>query len=360
MPLELEVNKLSTTLEQNFTAVPQKPWGIGRNQVLTNLAVFLGCIVATPILLNITPLSGKLGGAAIFLVLTTTANILISVNRQGVRMISDALSTSLIYIATTLVLLPLGSILFTVIQKGSAAIRWNTFTQDMKFSSPDAPFTEGGALHAIIGTSIIVLLATIVSVPIGILTALYLTEIKGKFESLVRFLVQAMSGVPSIVAGLFIYSVLIVTLGAKYSAFVGALALSILMLPTVARTAEEVLKLIPRDLREAGTALGATQWRTVAMVVVPSARSGIFTAIILGIARVAGETAPLLLTILGNTATNLNPFNEPSAALPLYTFTLMRTGLEVALTRAWGGALILLTLVLILFISARLLSGKKR
>ena len=199
---------MSTTLEQNFTAVPQKPWAIGRNQVLINLAVFIGCIVVTPFLLDVTPLSGKLGAAAIFLMLTTTANILISVNRQGVRMISDALSTSLIYITTALVLLPLGSILFTVIQKGSSAIRWNTFTQDMKFSSPDAPFTEGGALHAIVGTSIIVLIATIISVPIGILTALYLTEIKGKFESLVRFLVQAMSGVPSIVAGLFIYSVL--------------------------------------------------------------------------------------------------------------------------------------------------------
>jgi phosphate transport system permease protein len=275
-------------------------------------------------------------------------------------MISNAFSSSLIYIATLLVLLPLASIIFTVIQKGAAAIRWNTFTSDMRITQPDAAFTEGGALHAIVGTSLIVLIASIVSVPLGVLTALYLTEIKGRFESSVRFLVQAMSGVPSIVAGLFIYSVLIVTLGAKFSAFVGALALSILMLPTVARTAEEVLKLIPRDLREAGTALGATQWRTVAMVVVPAARSGIFTAIILGIARVAGETAPLLLTILGNTATNINPFSGPSAALPIYTFTLMRTGLEVALTRAWGGAFILLTLVLILFISARLLSGKKR
>jgi phosphate transport system permease protein len=275
-------------------------------------------------------------------------------------MISNALSSSLIYIATLLVLLPLASIIFTVIQKGAAAIRWNTFTSDMRITQPDAAFTEGGALHAIVGTSLIVLIASIVSVPLGVLTALYLTEIKGRFESSVRFLVQAMSGVPSIVAGLFIYSVLIVTLGAKFSAFVGALALSILMLPTVARTAEEVLKLIPRDLREAGTALGATQWRTVAMVVVPAARSGIFTAIILGIARVAGETAPLLLTILGNTATNMNPFDGPSAALPIYTFSLMRTGLEVAVTRAWGGAFILLTLVLILFISARLLSGKKR
>ena len=132
------------------------------------------------------------------------------------------------------------------------------------------------------------------------------------------------------------------------------------MLPTVARTSEEVLKLIPNDLREAGVALGATQWRTVAMVVVPAAKSGILTAVILGVARVAGETAPLLLTILGNTSTQLNPFSGPVAALPLYTFSLMKTGLDIAITRAWGGALILLTLVLILFITARLLSGKKR
>ena len=339
---------------------PRKPWGVGRREISINLLGLFGCIAATPIILANTGLSGKLGGTFVFLLLATITNIVISVRRQGLRMISNALSSSLIYIATLLVLLPLASIIFTVIQKGAAAIRWNTFTSDMRITQPDAAFTEGGALHAIIGTSLIVLIASIVSVPLGVLTALYLTEIKGRFESSVRFLVQAMSGVPSIVAGLFIYSVLIVTLGAKFSAFVGALALSILMLPTVARTAEEVLKLIPRDLREAGTALGATQWRTVAMVVVPAARSGIFTAIILGIARVAGETAPLLLTILGNTATNINPFDGPSAALPIYTFSLMRTGLEVAVTRAWGGAFILLTLVLILFISARLLSGKKR
>lgn len=351
---------MSVISEKVNPYTPQKPWGLGKRELAENLALLLISIFATPIILANTGLSGKLGGAFVFLVLATVSNIILSVRRQGLRMISNALSSSLIYISTLLVLLPLGSIIFTVIQKGSTAIRWNTFTSDMRIAQPDGPFTEGGALHAIVGTSLIVLLATIISVPLGVLTALYLTEIKGRFETTVRFLVQAMSGVPSIVAGLFIYSVLIVTLGAKFSAFVGALALSILMLPTVARTAEEVLKLIPRDLREAGTALGATQWRTVAMVVVPAARSGILTAIILGIARVAGETAPLLLTILGNTATNVNPFNGPSAALPLYTFSLMRTGLEVALSRAWGGALILLTLVLVLFVSARLLSGKKR
>jgi phosphate transport system permease protein len=284
----------------------------------------------------------------------------LSIVRQGFKTISTSIAASLIYLATALVLLPLASVLFTVAAKGFTAVKLNTFTQDMRITNPDAPFTEGGALHAILGTFEIVLIATIICVPLGVLTALYLTEIKGRFENLVRFLVQAMSGVPSIVAGLFIYTVLIVTLGVNYSGIAGAFALSILMLPTVARTSEEVLKLIPNDLREAGVALGATQWRTVAMVVVPAAKSGILTAVILGVSRVAGETAPLLLTILGNTTNNLNPFSGPIAALPLYTFSLMKTGLDVAISRAWGGALILLTLVLILFITARLLSGKKR
>jgi len=339
---------------------PQKPWRLDAKQLALNGMVFLLAILLTPVLLNLTPLNGKLGGTFIFVVLATAGNIVLSIIRQGVKTISTSIAASLIYLATALVLLPLASVLYTVVIKGKDAVRLNTFTQDMRFSQPDAAFTEGGALHAILGTFEIVLIATIICVPLGVLTALYLTEIKGRFEGFVRFLVQAMSGVPSIVAGLFIYTVLIVTLGAKYSAFAGALALSILMLPTVARTSEEVLKLIPNDLREAGVALGATQWRTVAMVVVPAAKSGILTAVILGIARVAGETAPLLLTILGNTSTQLNPFSGPVAALPLYTFSLMKTGLDIAITRAWGGALILLTLVLILFITARLLSGKKR
>ena len=339
---------------------PQKPWRLDSKQLAINGGVFLLAVLLTPVVLNITPLNGKLGASFIFVVLATVGNTVLSIARQGVKTISTSIAASLIYLATALVLLPLASVLFTVASKGITAVKLNTFTQDMRITNPDAPFTEGGALHAILGTFEIVLIATIICVPLGVLTALYLTEIKGRFENLVRFLVQAMSGVPSIVAGLFIYTVLIVTLGINYSGIAGAFALSILMLPTVARTSEEVLKLIPNDLREAGVALGATQWRTVAMVVVPAAKSGILTAVILGVSRVAGETAPLLLTILGNTTNNLNPFSGPIAALPLYTFSLMKTGLDVAISRAWGGALILLTLVLILFITARLLSGKKR
>ncbi len=339
---------------------PLKPWNLDRRQLSINFVAALFVIALTPLVVAITPLKGKLGAAFVVFLLATVMNVAISLKRMGTKTLTNSIATSLIYSATTLVLLPLASLLFTVIIKGKESIRLNTFITDMRVTQPDAPFTEGGALHAIVGTGIIVLIATLISVPVGILTALYLTEIKGKFEGFIRFLVQAMSGVPSIVAGLFIYTVLIVSLGLKYSGLAGALALSILMLPTVARTAEEVLKLIPNDLREAGVALGGTQWRTVAMVVIPAARSGILTAIILGVARVAGETAPLILTILGNTETRINPANVPMAALPLYTFNLMKTGLNVAISRAWGGALILLILVLILFIAARLLGGRKK
>lgn len=352
---------MMTVMSTDFeVASPSKPWKLSSKQVATNAGIFFGSLIAAPVLVLITPFSGKLGFALLFFILNSTAYTLVSINRFGPRSISNSIAESLIYTATALVLLPLGSILFTVISKGFAALRINTFTTDMSTTQPDAAFNEGGALHAIIGTFELVLIAGLISVPIGILTALYLTEIKGKFSPLVRFLVQAMSGVPSIVAGLFIYAVIIVGLGGQYSGFAGALALSILMLPTVARTAEEVLKLVPNDLREAGIALGGTQWRTVARIVLPTSRSGLMTAVILGIARVAGETAPLLLTILGSTAVNFNPINAPMSALPLYVFNLMRTGLDIAISRAWTGALVLLMIVLVLFIFARMLSGNRK
>ena len=351
---------MTTIQNVNLNVKPGKPWKPSKAQLTIDFAVVLASLLLAPLVVLVSPLSGKLGTVFVFLVLSTLASVVVSVSRFGRKTIANSIASSVIYIATGLVLLPLASILYTVISKGIAALKINTFTQDMSQAQPDAPFTEGGALHAIIGTIELVLIAGIICVPIGILTALYLTEVKGRFSPLVRFLVQAMSGVPSIVAGLFVYSVLIVGLKGHYSGLAGAISLSILMLPTVARTSEEVLKLIPNDLREAGVALGGTQWRTVARIVLPTARGGLMTAVILGVARVAGETAPLLLTILGSTAVHLNPIDAPMSALPLYTFNLMRTGLDIAISRAWTGALVLLILVLTLFIFARLLSGKRK
>jgi phosphate transport system permease protein len=162
-----------------------------------------------------------------------------------------------------------------------------------------------------------------------------------------------MSGVPSIVAGLFIYAVWMIGLGNSYNVIAGAGALAILMIPTVARTSEEVLKLIPNDLREAGLALGATQWRTIAMIILPAAKSGLVTSVILGIARVAGETAPLLLTIGGADALNLNPLEGNSSALPFYVWKNYSLGNPESIQRAWLGVIVLMIMVFIFFSLAR-------
>jgi phosphate transport system permease protein len=161
------------------------------------------------------------------------------------------------------------------------------------------------------------------------------------------------------VAGLFILSAVLYPITKSYSALMGALALTILMIPTIARTSEEVLLLIPNELREAGTALGGTQWRTVAMIVLPAARSGLMTAIILGIARIAGETAPLLLLTGGGDKVNPNPFNGSVGSLPYYIWKSFGSGSEDGITRAWAGLLVLLVIIIILFSLARLLSSRK-
>ena len=247
----------------------------------------------------------------------------------------------------------------TVLAKGLPVISFGLFTHDMALATPTDPLSNGGLLHAITGTLILVTVAMIISVPIGILTALYLTEIKGRFTGPIRFLVQAMSGVPSIVAGLFILSAILYPITKAYSGLMGSLSLTILMIPTIARTSQEVLNLIPNELREAGTALGGTQWRTVAMIVLPAAKSGLVTAIILGVARIAGETAPILLLTGGGDRVNPNAFNGPMGSLPYYIWKSFNAGSPEAITRAWAGLLVLVGLVLILFTLARFLSTRK-
>ena len=219
--------------------------------------------------------------------------------------------------------------------------------------------TSGGILHAILGTTVIVFVASLISIPLGILAALYVTEVRGRLTPYVRFFVQAMSGVPSIVAGLFVYAALVVSGIVQFSGLAGAIALSILMLPTVARTAEEVLLLVPDDLRSAALALGATQRKVIRMVVLPSSGAGLVTASILGIARVTGETAPLLFTAFGSTAVNVNPFTDPMAALPIYIFTQLLLGTDNDVARAWFACMVLMIMVGLLFTIARLAVGRR-
>jgi phosphate transport system permease protein len=324
-----------------------------------DIAFILISIASSYFVVAATPMKGKLAYAFVLCLSYALVTGIFSLITRGAPAAKDSVVKTLVAIGAILTVVPIASILFTVIKNGLPGIHKGLFTTDMSMATPTDPVIVGGLLHAITGTLTLVVLALIMSVPIGILTALYLTEIQGKFASPIRFLVQAMSGVPSIVAGLFILSSILYPITKSYSALMGALALTILMIPTVARTSEEVLLLIPNDLREAGTALGGTQWRTVAMIVLPAARSGLMTAVILGIARIAGETAPILLLTGGGDKVNPNAFSGSVGSLPYYIWKSFNAGSPEAITRAWAGLLVLMLLVLILFVAARALSSRK-
>ena len=340
-------------------AVPTKPWAKSPQDRILGLTFFLAAILFSYFFVAATELKGKLAYAFIFFVayavITSTHSFII----RGPQAAKDSFVSTLVALGAVATVIPIASILFTVVKNGAPGLHPGILSNDMSMAAATDPIASGGVLHAITGTLTMVVLALLMSVPIGILTALYLTEVRGKFAGPVRFLVQAMSGVPSIVAGLFVLSAVIYPITKGYSALMGALALTILMIPTIARTSEEVLLLIPNDLREAGTALGGTQWRTVAMIVVPAARSGLVTAIILGVARIAGETAPLLLLTGGGDKVNPNPFSGSVGSLPYYIWKGFNSGSPDALTRAWAGLLVLMIVVLILFVAARALSNRK-
>jgi len=338
---------------------PSKPWGVNFKQAIPDVVAAFAILLIAYALVAYTPLKGKLAFVIVLFIIAVIASAAISGIRRDRKAALNSISTVMVYVAGMFVIIPLASILYEIVKRGIGGLSLGIFTTDMAVTASDSPLDEGGLIHAVIGTLYIVLIASLISVPIGILTALYLTEIKGKAAGTVRFFVQAMSGIPSIVAGLFIFAVWMIALGNQYSAFAGAMALAILMIPTVARTSEEVLKLIPNDLREAGLAMGGTQWRTVAMIVIPAAQSGLITAVILGVARVAGETAPLLLTMGGADALNLNPFAGNSSAIPFYVWKNFALGSENAVARAWSGVLVLMIIVLFFFSLTRFLSGRK-
>lgn len=338
---------------------PTSPWKASPKDRVKEATIFIGTIAATSLIVLFSPLAGKLGLFATFFFLYVIAQATSSYRKFGAVTARDSAIKVLMACGAILTIIPIVSILGTVFVKGYKGIKWNIFTNDMSLATATDPLTSGGLLHAIVGTLLMISAALVLSVPIGILTALYLTEIRGRFSRPIRFLVQAMSGVPSIVAGLFILSAVIYTITNSSSGLMGSLALTILMIPTIARTSEEVLKLIPEDLREAGTALGGTQWRTVAMIVIPAARSGLMTAVILGVARIAGETAPLLLLTGGGDTLNFNLLQDPMGSLPFYIWKSFLAGSDEANTRAWAGLLVLILLILFLFTTARFLSSRK-
>ncbi|MFC0862667.1 phosphate ABC transporter permease PstA [Sphaerimonospora cavernae] len=275
----------------------------------------------------------------------------ISVGRRA----KDRIIQVLIFLAFALALIPLVSVLWMVVGNGMQRFDLEFLTHSMR--DIGARDVGGGAYHAIVGTLEQVLLASLIAIPIGLLTAIYLVEYGngGWLTRTIGFFVDVMTGVPSVVSGLFVLAFWILVLGMPFSGFAGALALSILMMPVVVRAAEEMLRLVPRELREASYALGVPQWRTIVKVVLPTASTGIMTGVMLAVARVAGETAPLLLTVFFTDSINNDPFQGPQMGLPLYVFDQAGRPTDSAIDRAWTGALTLILIVMLLNLVARLI-----
>lgn len=333
----------------------RKPW-INRTASVREMVapVVIAAILAAALNLA-TGLAGALGYYFAFVLSYVVVAAVFGLRHDKVKGI-DKLASAAITLGFATAFIPWVSILFTVVRRGWPTIYGGYFTNDMRITSADDDLGMGGLSHALVGTIAMLLIASIISVPLGILTAAYITEIRGRLAGFVRIMVQSMSGVPSIVAGLFIYATIVSQF--KFSGIAGALAISILMLPTIARTAEEVLKLVPEEIRSASYALGASQMATTFRIILPAARSGLITASMLGVARVAGETAPLILTSFYSAVFSLNMFEGPVGSLPMYTYQNFGVGTDTALTRAWGGALVLMTLILILFTVARIFGGR--
>jgi phosphate transport system permease protein len=344
------------------SSVPEQPRTLSKFS-RSDTAELVGSLLAAGsltwlIFFRLTPLYGASGFVFVSFLSFLAIYWIVVRQNHGHLAAGERLAGVVMAAAALAAVIPLGLIIIKVIAEGLPYLRANFFTETQQDTGPLDPATAGGAAHAIVGTLQQVGLAMIISVPLAVLTAVFMNEIGGRFARVVRFVVDTMSGTPSIVAGLFIYSVLILQFDAGFSGFAGALALMILMLPTVTRTTEEMLRLVSSGLREAALALGAPEWRVTLQVVLPTARTGIATAVILGVARAIGETAPVLLTTFGASVMNWNPFSNPQSNLPLFVYTGIRSSADTAVQRAWTGAFVLMGIVLILFVLARIIGGR--
>ncbi|MFF3604670.1 phosphate ABC transporter permease PstA [Streptomyces sp. NPDC002463] len=308
---------------------------------------------------RVLPFDGALGFTVVaYLAFMALYAVLISLDENG-AVIRARLAQTLVHALAFLLLAALLFIVGYALWRGREALpHLNFFTEDMSGTGPLQPLTEGGMLHAIVGTLEQIGISLLVTVPLGLACAVFLNEVPGRYARFVRTIVEAMTALPSIVAGLFVYATAILALGLGKSGFAASLALSVMMLPIIIRASDVVIRLVPGSLREASYALGAGQWRTVWTVVLPTSRSGLTTAVILGTARGIGETSPVLLTSGAATGLNANPFDGPQTSLPLATFTLVASPEKAMIARGFGCAALLMALVLLLFLLARVIGGR--
>jgi phosphate transport system permease protein len=331
------------------------------DEVYPPLGAAAGAIALVWVLYErVLPFTGALGFwlccYGVFLILYAAVTAM----RYGRRAVVDRLAAVAAASAGLFALGVIADQILYIAFRGWPAIRHlNFWTQTMKVTGSLQPLTSGGVLHGMVGSLEQLGIATVLAVPLGIVAAVFLAEVGGALAHPVRVIVTAMTALPEIVAALFIYATVILTLGTRQDGFAGALALAVMMLPIVARGGEVMLRLVPNNLREASYALGASQWRTVWNVVLPTARSSLTTVSVLGMARAVGETAPLLFTTGLTNFLNANPFHGPQAGMPLLIWTFIRiTPTANMIERGFGAGLALLLMVLILFTAARVLGGK--
>lgn len=309
------------------------------------------------------PVAALLGFLVVFFaVFLVVYGLAVSFTQTGPH-VRDKLASAIVYALAGIMLLALVVVVAFTFKRGSSALRHTSFlTHDLSSTGPLQPLTEGGVLHAMLGTLIMISLALVLTVPVGLLAAVYLSESRGALPRLVRTIVEAMTALPSVIAGLFVYALIITGQSAlgvgQKSGLAASVALSVMMMPIVIRAADVVLRLVPGSLKEAAAALGSSRWRIAWHVVMPTSRSGLMTAVILGTARGIGETSPVLLTAGYTTGYNWNPFEGPMVSLPLATFSLTRSPEPTQIARGFGAAAVLMLLVLLLFALARVLAGR--
>ena len=334
--------------------------GLSRNDVMMLGGAAISSVSTTVLIFGrLTPLDGRFGMILVgFLIFVATYGVLVSLTENKPAVV-DRMITVFLGGAALIAIAALFSVVVYTLWRGRDALwRPNTYTKDLSETGPQDGLGKGGISHAMVGTLIIAGLSVLITVPLGVACAVYLNEKRTRAAGFVRTVVTAMTALPSIVAGLLIFATWIVILGFQRSGLAASIAVSIVMLPIIIRAADVVLRLVPGNMREAAAALGAPQWRTVWHVVLPTARSGLMTSVILGVARGVGETAPILLTAGFTASINVNPFKDPMVTLPLVAFKLVGSPLPAQKARGFAAAAVLMVLVLLLFMLARALGGR--
>ncbi len=344
------------------TAAPTpRPIGkFSKAQLLTLVGALVSSASIGALLFGrLSPLHGKLGFVVVTLGVFVVVYAVLVSQTDSRPAVVDRIMTVLMASSAGVAFTALASVIAFVIYRGwDALTRANFYVNDLSVTGPQEPLSSGGILHAILGTLIMTLISLVITVPLGVACAVYLNESRSRTATLVRTVVTAMTALPSILAGLFIFATWILVLGYERSGLAASIAMSIMILPILIRSADVVLRLVPGSLREAAAALGAPQWRTVWHVVLPTARSGLTTSVILGLARGIGETAPVLLTAGYTASLNVNPTKNPMVSLPLASYELVKSPSETLIARGFGAAAALMILVLVLFSLARVLGGR--